>query len=372
MAAFLLFLVATALGQEDEFEKARRLHDKEREAISKQGREMFLEVEQEWDRMLREQQEAWERMVAEINRIWLDSVTTTKKDWVDYCDQYHTRSHVNFEKGDMVVATMIEASETSSAQISQERIARQFARVLSPNNQSGRSILDGQIADSQGQPVTAQTLDRYLKQEVFPQLRQDGQPIVGKDGVPRYKVSVPLKLVPNHIEVRAKHYVPQVSQAAQRFGLQPELIMAVMHTESYFDPMARSPVPAYGLMQLVPKFGARDAFRFIHGQDRMLPADYLYVPENNILLGCGYLHMLAYKYFAKEANPVRKLYLSVCGYNWGPSAINRKIIRRYPTTSMSPEQLYKVLRQRTPKETSDYLQRVTSRMDMYRPLFESR
>ncbi len=372
MAAFLLFLVATASGQEDEFEKARRLQEQEWEAISKQGRETFLEVEQAWDRMLREQQEAWERKVAEINRIWLDSVTTTKKDWVDYCDQYHTRSHVNFEKGDMEVATMIEVSETSSAQISQERIARQFARVLSPNNQSGRSILEGQIADSQGQPVTAQTLDRYLKQEVFPQLRQDGQPIVGKDGVPRYKVSAPLKLIPNHIEVRAKHYVPQVSQEAQRFGLQPELIMAVMHTESHFDPMARSPIPAYGLMQLVPKFGAREAFRFVHGQDRTLPADYLYVPENNILLGSGYLHMLAYKYFAKEANPLRKLYLSVCGYNWGPSAINRKIVRRYPTTSMSPEQLYQVLRQHTPKETSDYLQRVTSRMDLYRPLFENR
>jgi membrane-bound lytic murein transglycosylase C len=372
MAAVLLFLVATALGQEDEFEKARRLQDKDWEAISKQGQEMFLEAEQAWDRMLREQQEAWERMVAEINRIWLDSVTTTRKDWVDYSDQYHTRSHVNFENGGMVLATMIKAGEKNSAQISQERIAKQFARVLSPNNQSGQSILEGQIADSQGQPVRAETLDRYLKQEVFPQLRQDEQPIVGKDGVPRYKVSVPVKLIPNHTEVRAQNYVPQVRQEAKRFGLQPELIMAVIHTESHFDPMARSHVPAYGLMQLVPKFGAREAFRFIHGQDRLLPADYLYVPENNILLGSGYLHLLVHKYFATETNPDRKLYLSVCGYNWGPGAINRKIIRRYPTTSMSPEQLYQVLRQRTPKETSDYLQRVTSRMDIYRPLFESR
>ena len=372
MAAVLLFLVATASGKEDEFEKALRLQDKEWEALSKQGQETLLEAEQAWGRMLREQQEAWEQMVAEINRIWLDSVTTTKKDWVDYSDEYHTRSHVDFEKGDMILATMIKDSETRSSEIIKERIARQFARVLSPNNQSGRSILEGQIADSQGRPVTAQTLDRYLEQEVFPQLQQDRQPIVGKDGMQRYKVSVPVKLIPNHTEVRAKPYVSQVSQEAKRFGLQPELIMAVIHTESYFDPMARSHVPAYGLMQLVPKFGARDAFRFVHGQDRLLPADYLYVPENNISLGSGYLHLLLYKYFATETNPARRLYLSVCGYNWGPGAINRKIIDRYPTTSMSPEQLYQVLRQHTPKETSDYLQRVTSRMDTYRPLFQSR
>ena len=212
MAAVLLFLVATASGKEDEFEKALRLQDKEWEALSKQGQETLLEAEQAWGRMLREQQEAWEQMVAEINRIWLDSVTTTKKDWVDYSDEYHTRSHVDFEKGDMILATMIKDSETRSSEIIKERIARQFARVLSPNNQSGRSILEGQIADSQGRPVTAQTLDRYLEQEVFPQLQQDRQPIVGKDGMPRYKVSVPVKLIPNHTQIRAKRYVPQVSQ----------------------------------------------------------------------------------------------------------------------------------------------------------------
>ena len=372
MATVFLFLLATASAEEDEYEKALRQQEKEWEELSKQGQEAFLEAEQAWGRMLREQQEAWDQMVAEINRIWLDSVTSTKKDWVDYSDEYHTRSQVDFEKGDMILATMIKESDMRSAQISQERIAKQFARILSSNNQSGQSILESQIVDSQGQPVTAQTLNRYLEQEVFPQLKRDMQPIVGRDGVPRYKVSVPVKLIPNHTQVRANRYVPQVNQEAKRFGLPPELIMAVIHTESYFDPMARSHVPAYGLMQLVPKFGARDAFRFLHGQDRLLPANYLYVPENNITLGSGYLHLLLYKHFANETNPTRRLYLSVCGYNWGPGAINRKIIGRYPTTRMSPEQLYQVLRQNTPKETSDYLQRVTSRMGMYRPLFENR
>ena len=147
--------------------------------------------------------------------------------------------------------------------------------------------------------------------------------------------------------------------------------MAVVHTESYFDPMARSHIPAYGLMQLVPKYGAREAFKFLYGQDRLLPANYLYVPENNIELGTSYLHLLMYKHFVTETNPLKNLYFSICGYNWGPTAIHRKIIGRYPTRQMSPDQLYQVLRQRTPEETRNYLHRVSKRMVMYKPLFDS-
>jgi len=187
--------------------------------------------------------------------------------------------------------------------------------------------------------------------------------------VSRYKLSVPIKMIPNHTMVRARPYIPEVKRQAQRFRLRPELVMAVIHTESYFDPMARSHVPAYGLMQLVPIYGGRDAYQYVYGRDRVLPANYLYQPANNIELGAAYLNLLIYKHFVAEANPVKNLYLSVCGYNWGPTSIQRKIIRRYPTQSMAPGQLYQVLRQRTPRETSDYLQRVTQRMGMYQPLF---
>ncbi len=369
LATILIFIVTVALGQKDDFEEERRLQDQQWEELTREGEDLFIETEQAWNKMLQEQQEAWERMVAEINRIWLDSLTTTKKEWVDYSDQYSTRSYVNFEKGDMVLATMIKTSETRVAELSKERIRRQLAKVLSSDNPSGRSILAGQIVDSRGQSVTPQTLDRYLNEEIFPKLRRDRQPIMGKDGVSRYKLSVPIKMIPDHTMVRARPYVPEVKRQSQRFRLRPELVMAVMHTESYFDPLARSHVPAYGLMQLVPIYGAREAYRHVYGRDRILPANYLYQPTYNIELGTAYLNLLIYKHFATERNPVKNLYFSICGYNWGPTAIHRKIIRRYPTSNMTPEQVYMVLRQRAPQETRDYLQRVTQRMPMYQPLF---
>ena len=369
LAAALILMVAMASGQKDEFEDEQRLQQEQWEVNAKEGRRLFLDAEQEWGRMLREQQEAWEQMVVEVNRIWLDRLTTTNKEWVDYSDQYSTRSYVNFEKGDIILATMIKASEARITELSKERIRGQLAKILSSDNPSGRAILAGQITDNQGEPVTQETLDLFLNREVFPRIRKYREPIVGKDNVPRYKVSVPIKMIPNHTMVRAEPYIPEVRRQARRFRLRPELVMAVIHTESYFDPLARSHVPAYGLMQLVPIYGAREAYHYVYGQDRLLSASYLYQPMNNIELGSAYLNLLIYKYFATESNPMKNLYLSVCGYNWGPSAINRKITSRYPTSSMSPERLYQLLRQSSPQETSDYLQRVTQRIKMYQPLF---
>jgi membrane-bound lytic murein transglycosylase C len=365
----LLFVVTTASGQKGDFEKEQRQQKEQWEQFTKEGEDLFIETEQEWQQMLREQQEDWERMVAEIDRIWRDSLTTTKKEWVDYSDGYSTRSYVNFEDGDMVLATMIATSEKRITELSKERIRRQLAKALSSNNSSGRSILAGQIVDSRGQVVTEQNLDRYLDEEVFPRVKRDPQPILGKDGLPRYKLFVPMKLIPNHTMVRARPYISEVKRQSQRFRLRPELVMAVIHTESYFDPLARSHVPAYGLMQLVPIYGAREAYNYVYGHDRVLPANYLYQPTNNIELGAAYLNLLIYKHFASETQPMKNLYLSICGYNWGPSSIQRKIIRRYPTSTMTSEQLYVVLRQRSPRETSDYLQRVTQRMPMYQPFF---
>jgi membrane-bound lytic murein transglycosylase C len=370
LAVTLVFLLSSAMGQDETFDKAARRQQQEWEALRQEGEDLFRGGEDEWNRMLREQQKAWDRMVEEINRIWLDGLATTKKEWVDYSDQYTTRSYVNFENGDLVLATMIKTSETRISELSKKRIGRQLVKVLSPNKQSGQAILAGQITDSHGEPVTVSTLNRYLNKEVFPRLQKDPQPILGKDGVPRHKISVPIKLIPDHTMVRAQPYIPEVRRQSRRFGLRPELLMAVIHTESYFDPLARSHVPAYGLMQLVPKYGAREAYQFVYRRDRLLPASYLYVPTNNVELGSGYLHLLIHKYFSDEANPLKNLYLSICGYNWGPTSIRRKIVKRYNTPSMTPEQLYQLLSQRTPEETRNYLRRVNKRLGIYRPLFD--
>jgi soluble lytic murein transglycosylase-like protein len=59
-------------------------------------------------------------------------------------------------------------------------------------------------------------------------------------------------------------YSNYIREASQRFSIPPDLIRAVIHAESAFNPTAISPKGARGLMQLMPdtmkQHGVRDAF----------------------------------------------------------------------------------------------------------------
>jgi membrane-bound lytic murein transglycosylase C len=145
--------------------------------------------------------------------------------------------------------------------------------------------------------------------------------------------------------------------------------MAVIHTESYFNPFARSHAGAYGLMQLIPRYAGREAYQFIYRQDRIITPNYLYQPINNINLGSAYLFLLYNKHFADIQGKDKRLLLTICSYNWGPTAIRQKIVQRYQISFMPSDNLYRLLRYRTPQETSDYLKRVTERSNTYSNFF---
>src|SRR5215470_16505961 len=79
-----------------------------------------------------------------------------------------------------------------------------------------------------------------------------------------------------------------VQEHARRQSLRPELVRAVIQVESGFNPRARSPRGAMGLMQLMPttarELGVRDA----------------YDPADNIRAGCQYLRRLIDRYDGNE------------------------------------------------------------------------
>jgi membrane-bound lytic murein transglycosylase C len=127
-------------------------------------------------------------------------------------------------------------------------------------------------------------------------------------------------------------------------------------------------------MQLVPKSGARDAYRFVYGEEKILPPDYLYVPENNVELGCAYLGLLQNHYFKNVKNPESALYCAVASYNTGPGNLSRALVgqpRLKPAidrvNTMDPEQVFTHLRANLPyEETRDYIKRVRDRMSLYK------
>jgi soluble lytic murein transglycosylase-like protein len=105
-----------------------------------------------------------------------------------------------------------------------------------------------------------------------------------------------------------------VSRLAPDYGLDPDLIMAIIKTESNFDPRARSPKNALGLMRLIPSTAARFGVA-----DR---AD----PVQNLHGGMAYLRWLL-SFFGGD------LRLTLAGYNAGEGAVEKyRGVPPYPET----------------------------------------
>lgn len=82
------------------------------------------------------------------------------------------------------------------------------------------------------------------------------------------------------------HYKEIVFSQAQKRGLDPYLVSAVIYVESKFDPRAESTSGAIGIMQIMPTTGKWAAEKL--GLEEFQKED-LYDPEINITIGCWYL-----------------------------------------------------------------------------------
>ncbi len=110
--------------------------------------------------------------------------------------------------------------------------------------------------------------------------------------------------------------VNYVKLVAPDYQLSPALVLAVMATESNFDPLAESPKRAQGLMQLLPETGAR--FGAVRLRD----------PAQNIRGGMAYLRWLL-AYFEGD------VMLAVAAYNAGEKAVDRYLgVPPYAETRM--------------------------------------
>ena len=118
-------------------------------------------------------------------------------------------------------------------------------------------------------------------------------PVISLYGKKRRKYSVQIDMVPQHLDIRARQYLELVNRNAQRFKLDPRLIMAVIHTESFFNPLAISKSGAHGLMQVIPRHAGREAYRYLYDTDWVIRPEYLYSPGINVELGSAYLYLLS-------------------------------------------------------------------------------
>ncbi len=234
-------------------------------------------------------------------------------------------------------------------------------------------LLDRQVVMPDGTPVNGANARAFAETQAASD-RVQRKTVTGSDNVPREVVSVSFPLAPDHLRVRAERFRPFVTRYAAQYGVYPPLVYAIIHSESSFNPRARSGVPAYGLMQLVPRSGARDAYLMVYKQDRMLSDTYLYDPERNIELGAAYLHILQDRYFKRVENPMNRMLCAIAGYNTGAGNVCKafdagtSLTRAAPVINgMTPEQVYGRLLANLPyEETRNYVVKVNERLPLYR------
>lgn len=112
-------------------------------------------------------------------------------------------------------------------------------------------------------------------------------------------------------------YSREIKQAASRHGVPPELVRALIFTESRFDATARGRKGEIGLMQLLPSGAVADWAR-IHkiaepGEDE------LFDPVLNLEIGCWYIGRALRRWHDYEDSVA----LALAQYNAGESRANR-------------------------------------------------
>jgi len=467
---FLLLLACSgSLLAQNDFQDFLNQNDPNRatQASLEEFQDFSAAVTAQYDAWEQQQEEAFLAYKQQVEQQWGDFLGSTNSMWVQYSETLGARTAVDYERGEVVVETIVDGDDSQSSQTAIERNQEALQKLIADEARAKGALADQltipgsqvsvtsnqsknfakatvssgqQIAQKQPAKVEAardyhqhikatfnkdyaaskvhQTrlkqaqalenpkaaassppgqveLNNRIKQErdaakreqqtatqlaqVQPKLDQDRQPVTfsekikGKDGKTRTKVTTVIPLVPDHIQRRANQFRDEVDAQAKRFGVDPALAFAVIHTESYFNPKAKSYVPAYGLMQLVPRSGARDAYLYVYKKDKLLDEDYLYNASNNVELGCGYLKKIRDVYFKNVKDDETAAFLTIAAYNTGVGNVAKAMTgttKLTPTAEaangMSSINTYNRLMKKLPyDETKSYLDKVSERRKLY-------
>lgn len=296
-----------------------------------------------------------------------------QKRYVKYTQNYMSRAVVDFDKGTVLIETLDDTQPRNSLKNAI------VTTILTPNDPRAVDLFSdkavsltgdkdpyllGLITDQQNNPVrTPESAEQFA--DYLIENRAKTRP-VDLNGVSKTALFAAIPMVANFNNRQAEKYRPVVNRFAEQYRISPSLVFAVIRTESNFNPFAVSSAPAYGLMQLVPTSGGRDAFRKVKGQDTAPSRDYLFDPENNIELGIAYLNVLSYTQLEQIDNTISREYCVISAYNTG----SRNVFKAFASDSVSavnhinglePPAVYDRLRGNLPyQETREYLVKVVT------------
>lgn len=337
----------------------------------------------------------YRRYAADIRKHWATAEISDRRKWVEYTPDFKIKRVVDFEKDEIRIELLAtKQQEVASARFRtlltdlltedkrtaferdalardiEKRLAKEAKHVKSDTVATEPVLAPAVPPGETRKQAIEQTVDVIMKSAVL-----EARP----SGVAKTPTVIALKApIPDGVSSqKAVRYKPKVDAYATKQDIGGALVLAVIHTESDFNPMARSNAPAYGLMQIVPQSAGQDATAYLFGKPYILSPSYLYNDDNNINIGTAYLHILYHDYLKDIKDPESRLYCAIAAYNTGAGNMARAfsgdtdldkavgIVNR-----KTPTQVYDTLIKNLPyDETKEYLKRVSGRMKQYQRLY---
>jgi membrane-bound lytic murein transglycosylase C len=292
--------------------------------------------------------------------------------YVKYTENYKNRVVVDYDAGSI----LIEHLDEDKAKDKLRNAA--VVALLTPDDPgavdlfsdkeitlTGKPYLQEMVVDQSGTVLKSrEDVERYADYLVTNQMKRR---TIDANGVSKNVIYVQMSMVNSHLDKRAVQYAATVRKNSENTTVSRSLIFAIIKIESSFNPYAVSSAPAYGMMQLVPTSGGREAYRKAKGEDVSPSKEYLFDAENNIELGSTYLGVLLNDSPLRQIqNPVSREYCAIAAYNTGPS----NVFRAFSTltgkarqadaldkiNSMRPDEVFDALRTKLPyEETRGYI-----------------
>ena len=365
------------------------------EDFKKQQSDGFANYQAELERDFANYQKAIDeefgKFKGQVKKVWGDEEIGSPTVLVQYSKDLKSRTIIDFEKGTMTVELVAaENAEGMGSKVRQALVDSAGASVKEaydqdPLLQKLEKRLNTEVANQEKgkakrEPVISDVLTgkanptkQQLEASVVQAVQQGTATTrsTPQAGQKVFAFSIPLNKV--RISNKSQQFMPAVKKYSAKEKIDPALVLAIMHSESAFNPMAKSHVPAYGVMQIVPVSAGKDASEKVYGKQRLLSPSYLYNSDNCIKMGCAYLNILYYRYLVKIENKESRTYCTIAAYNTGAGNVAKafgagtSMSRAAKTINrMSPQQVYNKLVKDLPyAETRNYMKKVTPRYKAY-------
>ena len=324
---------------------------------------------------------SYKQFTNELNDIWPSKNgkqdITSKHKYVQYSTDLKKKRIVDYENQEIeleVVAKSQKEAKILMAKMFNDLLNEDVKTAYKNDRLENKIIKKLKIKQKKiknNNKIIADMISKKEAKELTEKLKLKKLKVVKYKGKFIYKAN--LKLPSNAIIKKAKAYKTKVFKESSKEKIPAELIYAIMHSESSFNPMARSGIPAFGLMQIVPRSAGVDSYKYLYNKKRILSSSYLYNSNNNIKIGTAYLHILYYKYLKHIKNPTSRLYCTIAAYNTGAGNVAKAFVGNtniYNASkvmnNMNSAKVYKRLMKKLPyNETKHYLKKVNQRVHMY-------